>query len=117
MILKKLSLLIPASIFLTLSSVSLVQKTAWAQCNAFGCSQSSVAECNAFGCPKPPRGEECNAFGCPPSPQPEQNNNGNTNFNFYQESQGVSNFQFCVQNHRQEGYPTSSAVRRCEGLR
>jgi hypothetical protein len=29
----------------------------------------------------------------------------------------VSNFQFCVQNHRQEGYPTSSAVRRCEGLR
>lgn len=47
-------------------------KSAFANCNIFGCSQSSVADCNAFGCPNSPHGAECNVFGCPASPTTTQ---------------------------------------------
>lgn len=43
-------------------------KPAFANCNIFGCSQSSAAQCNPFGCPKAPAGEICTPFGCPESP-------------------------------------------------
>ena len=52
--------------------VGIDTKPAFADCNLFGCSQSSVAECNPFGCPKPPSGKACTPFGCPESPQPLQ---------------------------------------------
>ena len=45
-------------------------KPAFANCNIFGCSQSSAAQCNPFGCPKAPAGESCTPFGCPESPRP-----------------------------------------------
>jgi uncharacterized membrane protein len=48
--------------------VGIESKPAFAGCNPFGCSQSSVSECNPFGCPKAPMGEACTPFGCPPSP-------------------------------------------------
>ncbi|ODG99985.1 hypothetical protein A4S05_35480 [Nostoc sp. KVJ20] len=43
-------------------------KPAFADCNPFGCSPSSVAECNPFGCPNAPLGQACTPFGCPQSP-------------------------------------------------
>jgi hypothetical protein len=52
------------------SSFGMAPQMAYAGCNPFGCSRSSVAECNPFGCPNPPLGEQCTPFGCPPSPQP-----------------------------------------------
>jgi hypothetical protein len=48
------------------------------ECNAFGCSKSSVANCNAFGCPNPPMGSECNAYGCPESPPLPQTSSGSS---------------------------------------
>ena len=65
-----------AIIVISGSSVSTVFtdiKPAFANCNIFGCSQSSAAECNPFGCPKAPAGESCTPFGCPESPQTVEN--------------------------------------------
>ncbi|MCL6754004.1 hypothetical protein KBT16_24715 [Nostoc sp. CCCryo 231-06] len=65
--------LVTAALFLAvpigtiLSGVDI--KPAFAGCNTFGCSQSSVAECNPFGCPQSPLGAACTPFGCPPSAQ------------------------------------------------
>ena len=64
---------VTAALFLTvpigviLTSVDI--KPAFADCNPFGCSPSSVAECNPFGCPNGPLGQACTPFGCPQSPQ------------------------------------------------
>jgi len=52
--------------------VGIDTKPAFADCNLFGCSQSSAAQCNPFGCPKAPAGESCTPFGCPASPQSPQ---------------------------------------------
>lgn len=57
-------------------AINLDVKPAFARCNVFGCSNSSVAECNPFGCPNPPLGEQCTPFGCPPSPQPPVQSSG-----------------------------------------
>ncbi|AFZ27008.1 hypothetical protein Cylst_4957 [Cylindrospermum stagnale PCC 7417] len=54
------------------TSIGIETKPALAECNPFGCSQSSVAECNPFGCPKAPMGAACTPFGCPQSPQQQQ---------------------------------------------
>ena len=92
---------------------------AQAGCNAFGCSQSRVAECNPFGCPNSPMGEECTPFGCPPSPrlQSQSNNNSNSNNNSTSTNTTLSDFQFCVEQYRQEGRSTSYAIRECDYLR
>ena len=67
-----------AALFFTLPIGSILIgtdiKPAFAGCNIFGCSQSSVAECNPFGCPKPPSGQTCTPFGCPESPPSTQPN-------------------------------------------
>lgn len=54
------------------TAVGINSEPAFAGCNVFGCSQSSVAECNPFGCPNSPMGQACTPFGCPASPQPPQ---------------------------------------------
>jgi hypothetical protein len=85
---------IATALFLTLPiGVMLVcidSKPAFAGCNPFGCSQSSVAECNPFGCPNVPLGQACTPFGCPASPQP-QNNNTSPTVIFVPQNQGVQN--------------------------
>jgi hypothetical protein len=87
-----------------------------AGCNSFGCSESSVAECNAFGCPDPPMGEKCTAFGCPPSPQPQPTFNFNNN-NSDSTNQQKSDFQICVEEHREDGRSAQMALLACDHLR
>ncbi|MDZ7951182.1 MAG: hypothetical protein RMY27_09030 [Nostoc sp. DedQUE09] len=65
---------VTAALFLTVPIGAILTgvdiKPAFADCNPFGCSPSSVAECNPFGCPNGPLGQACTPFGCPQSPQP-----------------------------------------------
>lgn len=99
----------------SVAGMGLLTDPAQAGCNAFGCSQSSVADCNAFGCPNAPEGEECTPFGCPASPQPKpqsDNNNSNNSANPTR-----SDFQFCVEQYKEEGSSTAYAIRQCEDLR
>ncbi len=99
----------------SLTGIGFFSNSAQAACNVFGCSQSTVADCNPFGCPNAPMGRECTPFGCPASPQPQtqsQSSNNNSSSNTT-----LSDFQFCVEQYKEEGYSTSSAMRRCQDFR